>query len=398
MTYTELIHKLFNINLLGGIKFGLNNMRQLLEALHHPEKSFKSIHIAGTNGKGSVTTKIAKGLEGVCPKVGLFTSPHINTFRERIQINGSLISEADTIKLLNQIFKIQEKLAIPATFFELTTALGFLYFAESGVEYAAIETGLGGRLDATNVILPELSIITSIALDHTEILGDSVEKIALEKAGIIKEGVPVVIGPRVPYAVIAEVAKQRKAKLEQIQLSYTSYIEENNAIAKAAMRLLQLPETAIDQGIKASPPCRFELVEKDPPVICDVAHNPDGLTALFKRVKQEFPASSFRVVLGLSKSKDVQGCMKLVAEQKPIHLYFVEAKHERAASASDLKQIALQLGMEESRISVFSTVSAGIQQAKKHREILLITGTFFMMSEARKELGLIEVCDSISLN
>lgn len=400
MNYSKIIHKLFNINLLGGVKFGLNNMLLLLEALNHPENTFKSIHVAGTNGKGSVTTKIAKALSCVHAKVGLFTSPHINSFRERIQINGILISEEDTERLLNRIFAIQEKIGVQATFFELTTLLGFLYFAEAGVDYAVIETGLGGRLDATNVLHPELSIITSISFDHTEILGSTIEEIAKEKSGIIKKEVPILIGPKVPRNVIQPIADLNKAPLYVEDGTFSSFQEENNAIANAAMHLLCLPEDAIAKGLNASPPCRFEIISDDPPIICDVAHNPDGIRALFDNIRKKFPSHLLHVVLGLSKSKDIKGCLEIFATQKIKHLYLVQAKGERGALPSELKKIALHFGMPEEGIMLFSSVREGVQNAKKKQEknLLLITGSFFIMGEARRELGILDVCDSFDLN
>ena len=195
MTYAALLHKLFQINLFVGSKLGLTNMQRMLEKLDHPEKKFKSVHVAGTNGKGSTTTKIAKGLEAAGLRVGLYTSPHISCFRERIQINGTLIPESYLEKTLPKLFDVCTQNSIAATFFELTTALAFCYFADERVDFASIETGLGGRSDATNVIIPEASVITSIALEHTDILGDTLEKITIEKAGIAKPGVPLVIGP-----------------------------------------------------------------------------------------------------------------------------------------------------------------------------------------------------------
>lgn len=399
MNYAQIINKLFNINELG-VKFGLSNVQTLLAALQNPETSFQSVHIAGTNGKGSVTTKIAKGLSACNTKVGLFTSPHINCFRERIQINGEMISEEETVNLLTKIFTIQEKLGIKATFFELTTVLAFLYFAKSGVSHAAIETGLGGRLDATNVLLPKLSVITSIALDHTEVLGNTIESITYEKAGIIKEKVPVLIGPRVSKEIIESVAMQKQALLHRVEGAFSNYYEENNAIAKAAMKLLNLPHSAIAEGLQATPPCRFEIIQQQPPVICDVAHNPDGLAALFTNVHSHFPHQPIHLVLGLSKSKDITGCLKILKDQNIARFYLVKANSDRAAEPKELQNILLGMGIPKDSISSFSTVTQGVRTAKQdqNKNLLLITGTFFMMGEARRELGFLEICDSLDLH
>ena len=196
--YQTFINRLFAINLHGGMKLGLKNMETLNAMLGTPTQHFKCIHVAGTNGKGSVVYKIAKSLEKEGLRVGLYTSPHISSFRERIQINGQLIDESSVVAGLSRIFEEIDKSKIPATFFEITTALALKYFADQKVDYVVLETGLGGRLDATNIVTPVLSIITSISLEHTEYLGSTLEAIAKEKGGIIKPYVPIFIGPRVP--------------------------------------------------------------------------------------------------------------------------------------------------------------------------------------------------------
>lgn len=207
--YQDLLKKLFAVNLHGGIKLGLKNIQQLNQLLGNPIAQFKSIHVAGTNGKGSVVTKIAKGLEEEGFRVGLYTSPHISCFRERIKINGRMIDEASVTSILERIFNVIEQEKIAATFFEITTALAFLYFAKQRVDFAVLETGLGGRLDATNIVTPLLSIITSISLEHVEQLGETIDAIASEKAGIIKPNIPVLIGPCVPVGIIEKFADEK---------------------------------------------------------------------------------------------------------------------------------------------------------------------------------------------
>ena len=183
MAYLDLIQHLLTVNLEAGIKLGLQNVERLQEILHYPDRSFTSIHVAGTNGKGSVCIKVARALEKAGYRTGLYTSPHISSFRERIRINGKMITEEAVESILPPLFKVIEEAGIPATFFEITTFLAFLYFAREKVDFAVLETGLGGRLDATNIVSPCLSVITSISLDHTEILGGSCEEIAHEKGG-----------------------------------------------------------------------------------------------------------------------------------------------------------------------------------------------------------------------
>lgn len=199
--YEQLVRKLYMTNLFNPVKLGLDNMHRLHRALGKPMEKYdvSVVHVAGSNGKGSVALKIANTLRVADFKVGLFVSPHISSFRERIQIDGKPLSEAQVIKYLSEIYDICEKEGIPATFFEITTALAFRAFAAEGCEAVILETGLGGRLDATNVVKsPALSVVTSIALEHTRILGDTVEKIAFEKGGIIKKGRPVLVGRNVP--------------------------------------------------------------------------------------------------------------------------------------------------------------------------------------------------------
>lgn len=405
ISYSELIQRLFHINLFGGIKLGLQNCYRLQHHLNYPDRSFQSIHVAGTNGKGSVTTKIACGLQGAGYKVGLYTSPHISCFRERIKINGEMIPEQDVVSLLPLLLKLREDKQIPATFFELTTFLAFLYFAQEKVDFAVLETGLGGRLDATNVVSPLLSVITSISLDHTEVLGHTIEEITQEKAGIIKPFVPVIIGPRVPETVIQAKANQEKSPLFQVVGTFENYEQENQAIAKAALEKLSasfpLSQEAINQGLKGCQPCRFECLPMDPPVILDVAHNPDGLFHLFKAVRKRFPDKSIRVVFGLSKNKDIEQCLKIIVEAGT-DFHLIEAPSERAAPVA-----LLEKGLEEQQVNpkhlfinqtIEESVAKALQQARDHQQILVICGSFFIMSPVRAVLGIQETRDLFDMN
>lgn len=374
MNYDAALDYLFSIN--NGMKLATFTIFELLKTLGHPEKTFRSIHIAGTNGKGSVSTKIAKTLSLAGFKTGLFTSPHISSFRERIQINGELISEDQVVEYL------QELMTLPTqpTFFEITTLLAFLHFAKEKVDYAVIETGIGGRKDATNTITPELSIITSIGFDHMEILGDSLEKIAFEKAGIIKEGTPVIIGPNVPKKEIEPVATQKNAPLTQVSGLFSTFDEENSAIAKAALEHIGIDKNFIQQGCLARPPCRLEKVT-DHPIILDVAHNPDGLRALFKSLDNLYPNQKFACVAGFSDSKDIDGCIEILT-QNVSHIYLVQAKHRGTPKA------ILANKLDTLNYTQF-TLSLSIQEViEKNTGPLLVCGTFFIMNEVRKLLGL----------
>lgn len=405
MPYSDLLEKLFKVNLCGGVKLGLENARRLQKQLHFPDQSFKTIHIAGTNGKGSVSTKIAHAFELAGYRVGLYTSPHISSFRERIRVNGVMIPEKAVESLLPSLFQIVETQQIPATFFELTTFLALLYFSQEKVKVAVLETGLGGRLDATNVIHPCLSVITSISLDHTDILGSTRECIAQEKGGIIKEGVPVIIGPNVPLEVIQIIASEKQASCIQVKSNSPLFEQENREIAREALNHLaedfQISEEAIQKGLEARQPCRFERVPGSPVIILDVAHNPDGIRHLFQMVDHDYSGKPLRLLFGLSKNKDVKACLELIIA-KGSHLHLVEAGNGRGASIDDLKDEICKLGVDPMLIFSHKEIREGICQAKeeaiKYGEILIICGSFFIMNEARQALGFLEPYDKIDLN
>lgn len=411
MHYEQLLRRLFSVNLHGGIKLGLDNCLRLNQALNFPIKKFPSIHVAGTNGKGSVVTKIAAAQQALGKCVGLYTSPHIACFRERIRINGVMIPEDITQKHLLRIFALTEQLHIPATFFEITTLLAFAYFAEKNIDVAVIETGLGGRLDATNIVNPILTIITSISLDHTEILGNTIEEIAREKAGIIKPGIPVIVGPRALNKCIQETAVLHASPY--IMVEDPGFQMENDAIAATALRYLHIPEYAIQEGLKATPPCRVEtwlpeqlehvfpntLLPKA--VILDVAHNPDGIKYLLATLRQRFPQSSMRFIVGLSKSKDISSCLNLLSHAASF-IHLVEASSGRAASVTTLLEEFLIQGFPKCAIACESSIPLAVHHAiaaagLQTHEIVVVCGTFFIMSTARAALGIIETQDSFIL-
>lgn len=405
MAYLDLIQQLLDVNIEGGLKLGLQNAQQLQQVLQFPDRSFTSIHVAGTNGKGSVCIKVARALEKAGYRVGLYTSPHISSFRERIRINGKMITEESIESILPPLFKVIEEAGIPATFFEITTFLAFLYFAQEKVDFAVLETGLGGRLDATNIVNPCLSIITSISLDHTEFLGGSCEEIAHEKGGIIKEGVPVIIGPRVPFAPIKAIADEKKSACLQINHTTPLYEKENNSIAKAALdylgSLYSLPPAAIEKGLEAKQPCRLEILEGAPLIILDVAHNPDGIFHLFESINRRFPGKALRLLFALSKSKDLPGCLK---EMIPYgsHYHIVEAPNGRSASKEDLSNRLQTFSVNPSSLSLHDSITAGVQiareEALKKGQILVIFGTFFIMGQVRHALDFNEPFDPFDMN
>lgn len=403
MTYSTLVQRLLHINRCGGMKLGLENVLRLQKLLHFPARSFQSIHIAGTNGKGSVSIKIATALQEAGYRVGLYTSPHLSCFRERIRVNGDMIAEQVVSTHLSRLFDTIEKEHIPATFFELTTCLAFLHFAQEQVEIAVIETGLGGRLDATNVIHPCLSVITSISLDHTEILGSTREEIAKEKGGIIKKQIPVVIGPHVPLAPIQAIALQQQSPLIQVQANSSFFEEENCAMARTALMSLpfQISSEAIERGLKSRQPCRFEVLAGSPTIILDVAHNPNGLHYLFQAIQQHYPGRSLRLLFGLSKNKDLHGCLELIAAHGE-HFHLVEAANGRGAAVQSLATHLEKLAINPSRVFQHDSIAAGVQQAQQeacqHNQVLVVCGSFFIMAEVRQSLGFHDPQDSLDMN
>lgn len=402
VSYSQLIHRLFSVNLFGGMKLGLENMLRLDAAFGNPSRAFPVVHVAGTNGKGSVTHKIAKGLQLSGSRVGQFISPHISSFRERISINGEMISQQDVEQLLEEIFFVVDREGIPATFFEITTLLGLLYFVREKVDCAVLEVGLGGRLDATNIVTPRLSVITSISLEHTEFLGHTVEEIALEKAGIIKPGVPVVLGPKLPKELFERIGRERKSPCHAVVETFETYEQENRAIARNSLELLGVPEACIVRGLASGLPCRMERVETlYGPVILDVAHNPDGVERLFTALRKQEPAIPFRVLFGLSKTKDVSACLDiLVQHARAFHL--VEAANGRGVSEERLEALLLERGVEEERVWLHYFISEAVQsallEAKANGERLVVCGTFFIMGAVRAALGMREAVDPIDLN
>lgn len=405
LSYTTLIQRLFNVNLFGGVKLGLQNMQTLQKLLHYPDHSFPSIHVAGTNGKGSVCTKIASAFEHAGYCVGLYTSPHLACFRERIRINGKMISENAVEVLLSRLFNMVDAKSIPATFFELTTLLAFLYFSQEKVDIAVIETGLGGRLDATNILHPCLSVITSISLDHTEILGVTREEITQEKGGIIKAKVPVVIGPHVPFTPIQAIAVQKQSICIPVNSSSPLFEEENRLIAQTALEYLasdyHLSPTAIEQGLEGKQPCRFEIVPGSPCTILDVAHNPDGMQHLFQMMQSRYPGQSVRLLFGLSKNKDLLGCLQVLATLGT-HFHLVQASNGRGLPVQELAMALHNQGVDPTHFFVHESIAEGVchaqQAARQNKQILVICGSFFIMGQVRQALGFIEPFDIIDLN
>jgi dihydrofolate synthase / folylpolyglutamate synthase len=431
--YEIWVRRLYATNMFHPVKLGLTNIQELHALLGNPvDKVPCVVHIAGTNGKGSVALKIAKTLEYSNPNltVGLFCSPHVSSFRERMQVNSELISEQEVVDLLPNIYALCKEHDIPATFFEITTALAFAFFGARQADVVVLETGLGGRLDATNVIqAPAISIITSIGLEHTRILGDTIELIALEKGGIIKAGRPVLVGPNVPHDVLRQCASEKHASAyytcddvlgvpddSSKELTLQDYDLENARIATAALKLLQkshpevvgrsIPDAVIQRGTSQRPPCRFEIVhgtnsEDAPVVILDVAHNPPAMDYLVRKLHTSYPDASFRLVVGMSSDKDMSLCgasiMDLVKGDAS-RIHFVEAAHPRAAKLEDiLAATALDSAhydFADRSVTTQIRKAMELMAVATKKDILVVCGSVFLMAEAREALGFDEPRDS----
>lgn len=372
MQYNAALEKLLSLAFFHKIKMGLANAEKIAKELGDPQCAYPIIHVAGTNGKGSVCTKIAKTLSLSGYKVGLYTSPHLLTVRERIQINGTYIAEPELADLVEHLLSLGQM-----TFFEMLTFAAFLHFKNKEVDIAVLETGLGGRLDTTNIVRPILSVITSISKDHTAILGETLEEIAAEKAGIIKSGVPVIVGPSARYSSIL----QTKSPLYFVPKA-GSIREENEHIAKTALKTLSLPPEAIEEGIEKMPKGRLEQIGK---ITLDVAHNPAAIANLLN----ETTGGTFLV--GLMKDKDIESCLSLLFNRAKM-IYFTQIPMPRAASIDELASIAEKLGYQNYTKVPLQDV------ATLFKEPLIICGSVFLIGEIKKLLSPQEPIDSIHVS
>ncbi|MCL2434516.1 MAG: bifunctional folylpolyglutamate synthase/dihydrofolate synthase [Lentimicrobiaceae bacterium] len=423
MTYPEIIAHIFQsfpmYHRIGSAAYkeGLENIEQLAEMAGHPEKKIKTIHIAGTNGKGSVAHLLASYFQELGWKTGLFTSPHLIDFRERIKINGKEISEKQVVDFFD---KYQEKMAkITPSFFEMTTILAFDTFASEKTDIAIIETGLGGRLDATNILSPILSVITNISLEHTQMLGNTLPEIAVEKAGIIKKNTPVVIGEYHPetFPIFEEIAKNKNAPLflaeeyiGDLQLSGTYQRKNIGTFLKCVQVLKEegrkkkeeispsnfegVPEgrgslykniihTAIQNLFKNTGFAgRWQIISQTPLTICDVAHNPAGIALVMAQL-QEFPHRNLHIIMGFVNDKDIDEIVPLLP--KNATYYACQAQIERAMPAEKLFQKLSLANLNVLKISnVFNAYNEAKQNADKN-DLIFIGGSFFVVGEFLKK-------------
>lgn len=418
MTYSSAIEYLYGLQK-HGIKLGLETMRTLLSRQGNPERRFKSLHIGGTNGKGSTAAMTAAMLRAAGYRVGLYTSPHLIDFRERIRVNQIMIDEAQVAELTERL-QASVPSGLTPTFFELTTAMAFLHFAESGVDVAVLEVGLGGRFDATNVVDPEACAITTIALDHQEHLGTTEEAIGFEKAGIIKPGVPVVVG-RIDgpaWDVIRQTAVDRGAPLTRLgvdfhadgtgqeEFSYrgrsrqldgltcalTGRHQLDNAACAVALleaaegRGLSVPDEAVRRGLESVVwEGRLEVAERGPVLLLDGAHNPAAAHVLAEYLTEwraSRPESRVILVLGMMRDKDhprfVEPLCRLVSE-----VVLTQADMARSATVQELRDT---IGSRFSLCHVAPGTADALALAKARataQDLICVTGSLMLVGEVK---------------
>lgn len=430
MNYSETIHYLFNVTPLfqnlgaGAYKPGLRTTETLDEHFEHPHHRFRSIHVAGTNGKGSCSHTIAAILQAAGYKVGLFTSPHLLDFRERIRINGIMIPEQYVIDFVEKEKSFFEPLH--PSFFEITTAMAFKYFAEEHVDVAVIEVGLGGRVDCTNIIKPELSIITNISFDHQQFLGNTLTEIAGEKAGIIKRDIPVIIGETVPETrlVFKEKAKTVDTRIifaEDAPIVLKSFVngknfrvynttiygeifgaltgdcqdKNTNTILTAITHLdcFKIPLQAILRGFAEV--CettglmgRWQYIQKNPTVVCDTGHNMGGWKYLGERLTKISQEQTLKIVFGMANDKDIDGVLEILP--KTAQYYWAHASVDRALTESQLEGIAAKYALRGKK---FTTVEAAYKQAlleASANDFIFVGGSNFVVSDLLSYLNRLE--------
>ena len=406
MNYKDTLDYLYNSAPLfqqigaGAYKEGLENTWALDEHFGHPHRSFRSIHIAGTNGKGSCSHTLAAILQEAGYKVGLYTSPHLIDFRERIRVNGQPVPEAYVIRFVEEERAFFEPLH--PSFFELTTAMAFRYFAEEKVDVAVVEVGLGGRLDCTNIIRPDLCIITNISLDHVQFLGDTLEKIAGEKAGIIKPGIPVVIGETTPETrpVFQKKAEEVGAPIhfaeEEVKEVHPDweyelkglYQEKNRRTLWAALPLLQeegyrIAESDIQAGFAHVVELtglmgRWQKLQEHPTLVCDTGHNVGGIQYIAEQLRRQV-FRRLHIVIGMVNDKDVRGVLALLPREATY--YFTQASVKRALPAGQLARLAAEAGLQG---TCYPDVPSAVRAAQKEslpEDFIFVGGSSFIVAD-----------------
>ena len=424
MTYDETVQYLFNcappFQQVGGAAYkeGLSTTVALDEHLGNPHKKFLTIHVAGTNGKGSTSQTLAAILQESGYKVGLYTSPHLVDFRERIKVNGKMASKEYVVDFVERHKEFFEPLQ--PSFFELTTAMAFNYFAEQNVDIAVIEVGLGGRLDCTNIITPQLCIITNISPDHTQFLGNTLAEIAGEKAGIIKPGIPVVIGETTPETKVVFAAKANEAgapitfaEEEALLLSSTpqpeggftyettlfgtiegelggDYQQKNTNTLLSAIKIL------IDKGFSITADSmrkgftnvchttgftgRWQTISKTPRTVCDAGHNTGGIKYIVEQLERESKRhTALRIVFGMVNDKDISAVLAMMP--KNAQYYFTQASIKRAMPAEDLQAKAASYGLKGNS---YPSVASALEAARKESaatDFIFVGGSCFIVAD-----------------
>lgn len=422
MTYEETLHYLYTSTPLfqnvgkDAYKEGLENTYELDKHFGHPHKQFKTIHIAGTNGKGSCSHTLAAILQSAGYKTGLYTSPHLVDFRERIRVNGTPVPKDYVTSFVEENRSFFEPLH--PSFFELTTAMAFKYFAEQHVDVAIIEVGLGGRLDCTNIITPDMCIITNISFDHTQFLGNTLEKIAKEKAGIIKSGIPVVIGETstetrtvfqnkaaethapITFAEDESLVEDWKTGTDGYRIYQTKdyadlegelgglyQIKNTNTILTAIRQLKQIGYTITEQDVRNgfANVCkltglmgRWQTIETSPKVICDTGHNVGGISYIVEQLKHE-TYKHLHIVIGMVNDKDISGVLSLLP--KDADYYFTQASVKRALPAEEMAQKAYAANLQG---SYYDNVQTALEAAKAKADkddLIFVGGSSFIVAD-----------------
>ena len=374
----------------------LDNILTFTSALGNPQTKFKSLHIAGTNGKGSSSSMLASILQEAGYKVGLYTSPHLKDFRERIKIDGKEIPESYVVNFITKNKSFLEKHSL--SFFEMTVGMAFSYFAEEKVDIAVIEVGLGGRFDSTNIITPEVSLITNISKDHTDILGDTLPKIAFEKAGIIKQNVPVVISE---YQEETAPVFTAKAKEMNAPIIFANHIETSLRTdlqgayqEKNIKGVIAVTELLIHQGWDITPENiaqgllhvvhntnlkgRWQTLGSYPTIVCDTGHNVGGLTYVMEQLKKQ-TYTHLHIVVGFVKEKDVNSVLELFPKEATY--YFCSPAIARGLNVDTLKEIATAKGLQGER---YSSVAEALNAAKAQAlptDFIFVGGSTFVVAE-----------------
>ncbi len=405
-------------------KGSLDNTLALDRLFGHPHRKFRTLHVAGTNGKGSVSHMLAAVLQTAGYKTALYTSPHLKDFRERIKVNGEMVPKPFVIDFVNRFLELNKTACLEPSFFELTVLMAFDYFASQKVEVAVVEVGLGGRLDSTNIILPALSIITNISLDHTALLGDSLGRIALEKAGIIKNSVPVIIGETHPQTSIIFEGKaaEFRAKIlfadQLLRADYSNvsidnrqifnikneagilyenlrldllgnYQSKNICTLLCALSVLQkakwkITESDIRAGLEKVTTLtglegRWQTIGANPRIICDTAHNEGGIREVVAQLRRT-PFKKLHIVMGMVNDKDIAGILALLP--KEAIYYFTKANIPRSLSEHQLMQMAAFFGLNG---AAYEDVPSALKDAKLYadkEDMIFVGGSTFVVAEA----------------